>query len=196
MTKLFPIRIAMLASATMLLWLQSCEKPETINVLAPPGSGHGLVTTIKLTCINKVAPYDTISGTWRDLTPDDTNPPDTSLAVLILKKNTVYKVSIEILDETRIPPREIGEAIIVGANYNIFCFYTSASLGINLAITRTDLDTNNPPLPIGFKDNFITTNPSNGLLEIVLRHQPNCKNGSCETGSVDLDVGFSVSISK
>jgi hypothetical protein len=61
-------------------------------------------------------------------------------------------------------------------------------------VTTTDTDTNNPPLPIGFKTSFKTGAASTGYLRVVLRHQPNVKDGTFAPGSTDLDAGFTVSI--
>lgn len=72
----------------------------------------------------------------------------------------------------------------------------SASAGspLNLTVTRTDQDSNNPPLGIGLRDNFVTGAGSTGILRVVLRHQPNAKNGTYDPGSTDLDVTYAVSI--
>jgi hypothetical protein len=70
----------------------------------------------------------------------------------------------------------------------------SAANALNLTVTRTDEDTNNPPLQIGLKDNFTTGAASSGILRTVLRHQPNAKNGTFDPGSTDLDVTYAVTI--
>lgn len=65
---------------------------------------------------------------------------------------------------------------------------------LNLTVTRTDMDNNTPPLQIGLKDNFVTGAASSGILRVVLRHQPNAKNGTYPPGSSDLDVTYAVYI--
>jgi hypothetical protein len=65
---------------------------------------------------------------------------------------------------------------------------------LNLTVTRTDLDNNIPPLQIGLQDQFVTRAASTGILRVVLRHQPNAKNGTYPPGSSDLDVTYSVQI--
>jgi hypothetical protein len=65
---------------------------------------------------------------------------------------------------------------------------------LNLTVSRTDLDTNNPPLQIGLTDQFVTGAASSGILRVVLRHQPNAKNGTYDPGSTDFDVTYAVSI--
>ena len=71
---------------------------------------------------------------------------------------------------------------------------TSAATALNLWVTRTDVDTNNPPLQIGLQDNVYTGAASSGILRVVLRHQPNAKNGTYAPGSTDLDVTYAVTI--
>ncbi len=65
---------------------------------------------------------------------------------------------------------------------------------LNLAVSRADQDSNTPPLQVGLQDNFVTTGASNGILRVVLRHQPNAKNGTYDPGSTDLDVTYAVFI--
>jgi hypothetical protein len=65
---------------------------------------------------------------------------------------------------------------------------------LNLTVTRTDLDSNDPPMQIGLTDNFVTGAASTGILRAVLRHQPNAKNGTYPPGSTDLDVTYAVNI--
>lgn len=71
---------------------------------------------------------------------------------------------------------------------------TSPSGALNLSVSRADLDANNPPMQIGLKDNVYTGAASNGILRVVLRHQPNAKNGTYPPGSTDLDVTYAVFI--
>jgi len=71
---------------------------------------------------------------------------------------------------------------------------TSAANALNLSVSRTDHDNNTPPLQIGLQDNFYTGAASAGVLRVVLRHQPNAKNGTYDPGSTDLDVQYAVTI--
>lgn len=70
----------------------------------------------------------------------------------------------------------------------------SASSALNLVVTRTDMDSNNPPLQIGLQDNFVSGAASSGTLRVVLRHQPNAKNGTYDPGSTDFDLTYAVTI--
>lgn len=71
---------------------------------------------------------------------------------------------------------------------------TSAATALNLTVSRTDLDNNNPPLQIGLQDKFVTGSASSGILRVVLRHQPNAKNGTYDPGSTDFDVTYAVTV--
>lgn len=71
---------------------------------------------------------------------------------------------------------------------------TAPANALNLSVSRTDMDDNVPPMQIGLKDNFYTGAASTGILRVVLRHQPNAKNGTYPPGSSDLDVTYAVNI--
>ena len=122
-----------------------------------------------------------------------------------------------IWDKTQTPPTNVTAEIKARENYHLFYFQptpiSSANLIIsntttnipgtptsvtgpylNLTVTRTDYDTNNPPLQVGLTDVFTTGDSSNGNLRVVLRHQPNAKNGTYTPGSSDLDVNYKITI--
>ena len=71
---------------------------------------------------------------------------------------------------------------------------SSAATALNLVVNRTDLDNNTPPMQIGLEDNFVTGAASSGTLRVVLRHQPNAKNGTYDPGSTDFDVTYAVTV--
>src|SRR6267378_5303710 len=96
--------VALVATTVVMLTIASCKKQEQIVTPAPPG--NEFLTTVILTCINSTG-ADTSKAIWRDLTPDDPNPPDTSKAILNLKKNAVYHMTIGMLDETKTPAGDI-----------------------------------------------------------------------------------------
>lgn len=169
-----------------------CKKEE--QVVSPPLPGNEFVTTVKLELINN-ASNDTVIAIWRDLTPEDSNPADTSLAVLNLKENSTYKATLYLLDETKTPAEDITEEIKERANYHQLFYFPSNNLGANLLVNVTDSDTNSPPLPLGVTSNFITNSAASGKVNVILKHQPNVKNGTFAPGSTDIDVNFQVNIS-
>ena len=58
----------------------------------------------------------------------------------------------------------------------------------------TDVDNNQTPLPVGLTSQFKTGAASTGYLQVVLRHQPNVKDGTFAPGSTDFNAGFKVTI--
>lgn len=186
--------IGSLASLFLLfsLFISGCKKEE--QVVSPPLPGNEFLTTVKLELVNTVT-NDTVIGIWRDLTPEDTNPADTSLALLNLKENSTYKATIFLLDETKNPAEDITTEIKERGNYHQLFYFPSSNLGANLVVNVTDTDTNSPPLPLGITTNFITNAAAVGKVNVILKHQPNVKNGTFAPGSTDIDVNFQVNIS-
>ena len=174
------------AVSLLLLTFNGCSKEE--KTVSPPLPGNEFLTTVQLVVTNTANAADVQTASWRQL-PDQ--PVDSSQAKLILKSNSVYTVAVKFLDESTSPAGDITTDIYDRRNYHLICF---AVTGANLAVARTDLDTNTPPLQIGLQDSFTTTAASSGSLNVQLRHQPNAKNGDCAPGSTDADANFSVNI--
>lgn len=169
---------------------QSCQKEEEILF---ESVGNEFITTVQLKLINGT---DTIIGTWRDLTPEDAILPDTSQAFLNLKTNKIYEGEVILLDETQSPIFNVSEKIQERANIHLFGYLPDANLAAVATFETTDFDTNNPPLPLGLKFRVnVGANQTNGILNVVLKHQPNLKNGTLSPGGSDIDVNFNVTIS-
>jgi hypothetical protein len=203
------------------LGLASCNKDE--EVVAPSVENEA-ITTMTLTVTNAALATDTQTATWEQLLDAQGNPvstgPNVSQARLTLKPNATYNVTVGLLDKTQTPTFDVGAEIKERANIHSFFFQplpttqpliipaptgadtyplpipTPLTTGspLNLTVNRTDTDTNTTPLPLGLTDTFVTGAASNGYLQVVLRHQPNSKNGTYAPGSTDFDAGFTVKI--
>jgi hypothetical protein len=191
-------RILFSAFLVSALLVCSCKKKE--QAVSPPVPGNEFITTIKWHFVNVNNPADTLWARWYQ-DPNGTLPPDTSHAIVNLKKNATYNMSVHIYDESQNPAVDITNEIAVQrANYHLYFFFESGGLVSStgtkhIIITATDHDTNNPPLPIGMQDKWVTdTTTCSGRVEGVLRHQPNSKNGTFAPGSSDSDVFFTVNI--
>jgi hypothetical protein len=178
-------------AALLLFLISACKKEE--QVVSPPLPGNEFLTTIQLRLISSDQ-QDTVTAVWRDLTPEDSNPADTANAVLTLKANTTYAAVIELLDETKTPAEDITGEIQERANYHRIFYFPSSALGNNLVWTVNDLDTNTPPLALGITASVSTLDVASGSLNVILRHQPNVKDGTFAPGSTDIDVHFRVNI--
>lgn len=167
----------------------SCQKEEKIEI---DEIKNEFITTVKLKLVSGT---DTLTAIWKDLTPSDANPPDTSLARLTLKTNTTYTGEVELLDETANPVFDVTEKIKERANIHLFGYLPDANLTPALNVSITDFDTNTPALPVGLTFNLSTnTTTTNGIMRVVLKHQPNLKNGTLNPGSTDVDVNFRVQV--
>ena len=222
MKKTFSAYHAVFATLSIagLLTMGGCNKKESTVTPAPPG--NETLSTVELAYQNTANPADTGTAIWRQLDLTEVKPPDTSLAKLNLKANATYNVQVIILDEVSDAPKvdQVTPEILARENYHLFFFQpTPVAAGsvvisnttpyipvedgtvtsatgpyLNLSVARTDLDTNNPPLQIGLQDKFTTGAASTGSLRVVLRHQPNAKNGTYGPGSTDLDVNYQIRI--
>ena len=170
------------------LWLMgSCNKDEQ-NVA--PVDDNEAITTATLQLTNKANGADVITATIDNLN----SQANFSKATLTLKANTTYSGVIMLLDKTKTPILDATIEIKEKANEHLFV-YTPSS-GLNLTVTLTDKDTNPAPgpYPIGLTTDVKTGAAGTGNLNVVLRHQPNVKNGTSSPGSSDLDTTFPVVI--
>lgn len=201
-----------------LLVMSSCNKNASVATPRPPG--NEFLTTVELVYQNQNNAQDTGRSIWRQLDPTGAAAPDTSKAFLNLKANANYNVTMLLLDETKHPADTVSIVIRQRQNFhleyyqpapispqNLIISPTSTDIPVvdgtltsatgpylNLVVTRTDYDTNNPPLQVGLNTIFATGAASMGWLRVVQRHQPNVKNGTYEPGSADFDINVKVNI--
>ena len=169
------------------LIISSCSNKEEQGVPAP--IGNEFLTTTILNLQNVSNPADKPSISYQVI---GTNPVVINPDTLVLQKNSKYNCTVVILDVTKTPVDTVSTVIKQRANYHLFFFRPTTGLALTDSIT--DLDTNVPPLPVGLQSVITTTGSSTGTLEVILRHQPNVKNGTYPPGSTDLDVFYPVKI--
>lgn len=180
--------ILILLTILISLHQTSCKKPEDKQ----DNPENEFISTVKLMAIN-TATNDTQTAYWRQLNPDGTTPPDTSNAKLSLKTNTIYQVHTFFLDETKNPVENLTTEIQERGIYHGVFYIPDAALSPALSIVRTDVDANN--LPLGLQATFETFNTSIiAYLRVVLRHQPQGKDGTYTPGSTDADTRFRIEI--
>jgi hypothetical protein len=203
---------------SIVIFLGGCNKQASVGTPRLPS--NEFLTTVELVYQNTSNPLDTGRGIWRQLDPTGANPPDTSKAVLNLKANSNYNVQTLILDETKTPVDTVSIVIRQRQNYHLLYYQptpispsnliisnTSTDIPVadgtvtsatgpylNLVVTRTDYDTNTPPMQVGLDLTFATGAASTGWLRAVQRHQPNVKDGTYAPGSSDFDVNYKVNI--
>jgi len=179
-----------LTAGLITLVFYACKKDE--KTVSPPLPGNEFLTTVRLVATNTADANDVQVASVTDTTIISHPPDSIDHPTLNLKANSTYSVAVLFLDETKNPAGNVTDDIYDRRNYHLLCFDVIG--GVNLTVERTDLDTNNPPLPIGLQDKFTTGATGTGKLNVQLRHQPNAKNGSCDPGSSDADVDFNIVI--
>ena len=148
-----------------------------------------LITTVKLTLKNTQNASDSTVATWRDLDGDGGQNP--TIDTLKMYKGVIYTGKIQLQDQSKNPAEDITTEIKNEANDHLFVYKPSTGAGFTVEIT--DKDGKN--LPLGIESKFtVSSTAANGMLNVVLRHQPGTKDGSATPGSSDVDITFPVKI--
>jgi hypothetical protein len=164
----------------------ACKKEQNVD----PTDDNEAITTVALRLTNKATPSEVVTATIDNLN----TTPVTTNATLTLKPNTTYTGAITLTDKTKTPNIDVTEDIAEEKNEHLFV-YTPTPTGL-LSVTVTDRDTNPAPgpYPVGLAYELRTNAAGTGTLRVVLRHQPDTKNGTATPGTSDLDVQFPVTV--
>jgi hypothetical protein len=210
--------IVLLGTAALVFIACKKKKEETIAPVVPNEALTTVVLILKNT--DPSFPLDQDTATWEQLLNPDGSPKpvDASKANIILKANSIYSARLYIYDKTQNPVFLVSDEIKEEQNFHSFFYQplpTTQAMTIpfatgdvypapiptpvsgntlNLSINITDYDTNTPPLKLGLESVFTTGVASTGWLRLILRHQPNVKDGTYAPGSTDLDAGYRVTI--
>ncbi len=170
------------------LIVASCSFPER---MVAPTNDNEAITTVMLTLTNQADSTDVRTALIDNL---GSNRPDFSRDTLHLKPNTVYTTKIGLVNKLTDPFTDATVEIRELANEHLLVY--TPTTGLNLTVTITDRDTNPAPgpYPIGLTAIVSTGAASTGKLGVVLRHQPDTKNGTPTPGTSDLDTSFEVVI--
>jgi hypothetical protein len=106
----------------------------------------------------------------------------------VLAANSSYGLAVRFLDESKSPVEDITTEIVAEAIDHLICYTTPG----DLMITILDKDSNN--LNLGLAATVKTQAVENTSLTIRLMHQPNQKNGNCDSGETDVEVTFITTI--
>ena len=180
-----PFKKQIIWIACVVLLAGACKKGEQD---VAPTSDNEAITTATLTLTSKANAAEVVTATVDNLN----TTADFSKATLNLKANTTYTGAVSLLDKTRTPALDATAEIREKLNEHLFV-YTPAPASL-LTITLTDKDTNPAPgpYPVGLATEIKTGAAGSGSLKLVLRHQPNTKNGTATPGTTDLDTNFPV----
>lgn len=169
----------------------ACKKDEENP---DPANDNEAITTAILTLTSQTTPVQTVTATVENLNTSA----DFSRATLTLRANTTYTGMVTLLDKTKTPTLDVSAEVKKEANEHLLTYTFSPATGspASMTVTATDKDTNPAPgpYPIGLSTQVKTGAVGAGKLKVVLRHQPNTKNGTATPGTTDLDTDFNVTI--
>ncbi len=192
-----PFKISTLALLLALPVVFSACKDDKKDDPKPDNQDNELITTVRYT-LTPVGGGAAITAQYRDIDGDGGTAPvftySAGATKLLLAKSKTYTGEILLLDESKSPVDTISNEVLEEANEHLF-IYKVAPPAL-FTVVRTDFDTNTPtPLPLGLQTTLATTATADtGTLQIILKHQPDVKNGTETPGDTDVDVSFPVEV--
>lgn len=180
----------LLVAVLFVITLSNCGDDEPVE----PGNEEELITTVNLT----FAPTSGTAVTMKFYDEDgEDGPINPVITGGVLKSNTEYSVSVELLNESESPVEDITEEIEEEDKEHQFFFQVSSALNLTHSYDDQDGDGN----PVGLSNKMTTGDTSTGTLTVILRHEPDKSatgvSGGDVTnagGSTDVDFDLSVSI--
>lgn len=154
-----------------------------------PDDENELITSVKLH-FQEVSSGQISTFQYKDPDGEGGNSP-VQFDTIRLKPESDYELSIELLDESKIPVHNITQEVAEKSDEHLFIYKpTPATL---LSYTYGDLDKNG--IKIGLTKGAVKTNQAgNGKLKVQLRHQMGTKDGTESQGSDDVHLDFTVQI--
>jgi hypothetical protein len=148
-----------------------------------------LITTLVLT-FNPHGGGTPVLFQFQDLDGPGGNPPQITAGALTAQ--TMYHAAVYALNASVSPAIDVTAEILDEAEDHQFFFIVS---GVQITHTYDDQDINGNP--IGIINTFVTGDPANGTLAVVLRHEPDkfaagVKDGNIANagGETDIEVVF------
>ncbi len=182
---------SLMAMMAFLFLLPSCDKEddEPEDPIIP--NEEEVITTLNFT-LSPDGGGDTVIMTFLDLDGDGGDDPVITGGTLMA--NTTYSGSLELLNEDENPAEDITAEIEEEDEEHQFFFSFTEN---NLSVAYNDADANGNP--IGLATTVTTGNAGNGVLTVVLRHEP-AKDASGVSdgditnagGETDIEVDFDV----
>lgn len=167
----------------IILAFSGCKKDDDPVQTPPEPNESELITTFTIVFTDMGGTQPTVTATFKDLDGDGGNAPSV-FDTIYLAPSTTYAAEILLLNESINPADTISNEVQDEANDHLFCFYPT---GANVSISRTDSD---GVYEIGLQSQWVTGTVSNGTTQIILKHQPGIKDGTCSPGETDIELNF------
>jgi hypothetical protein len=177
-------------SISFLIFLSGCKDHE----IPKPVNEEELITTLELKFTEAVEGGEIIVFTWKDIDGSFSTPP--AIDNITLKAHTIYKLELNLLDESTTPAGNVAEEIEEESEDHQFFFQSN---GLELSFQYDDVDTEGKPL--GLSNTVFIEHASTGTLTVILRHQPDKSASGVSDGDVtnaggetDIEATFPVTI--
>jgi hypothetical protein len=182
-----PFKFLMMAALSVAL-LGACKKDKNDPKDPNDPNPEELITTVILHFTDTAGVAPSATFTFSDPDGPGGNPP-VLFEDIVLKANTVYRVDIELLDESKNPVDDITEEVLAEADEHLFCFEVN---GASITIVRTDTD---GTYELGLESLWTVGAAGSGSVTVILKHQPDgMKDGSCAPGETDVELEFQVTV--
>ena len=186
-------KISVLIMSAAILVLNSCKKDEPKDPVVP--HEEELITSLTLTFVNQSNSSDIKVFSWYDA--DGDSGLDPVINAESLDANTIYNVSVELLNTTENPAENITEEVAEEAEEHQFFYVASQNSGVTAQYDDQDVNGN----PIGINTVFTTTNVSaDGSLIVTLKHEPTkgpnvgIEDAASAGGESDIQVTFELDV--
>lgn len=156
-----------------------------------PVNEEEVITTLTFT-LTPQGGGDAIVFQSRDLDGDGPDAPILTEPMSI-PANTTFNGTVTFLNETESPAEDITIEVVEEADEHQVFYIPGTGLNVTTEYTSFDADGN----PLGTSFTLTTTDASNGILNVVLRHEPTKPNDGTLAdagGETDISVVFDVNV--
>jgi hypothetical protein len=175
------LKTAMMMAIPTLFMLEACKEDPKPSL--PPSDETELITTVKLEFTDS-ASSAVHYAVFSDPDGEGGNGP-VRFDTIRLNKGSIYATRILLLDESKTPADTISNEVSKESDEHLFVF-NPKNADINIQI----LDKDNNMLPVGLLSRWRTGKASQGVVNVMLKHQPGVKDGSPAPGETDVQVEF------
>ena len=166
-----------------LIALGACKKDDNEVNTPTPTNEEELITTVTLHFTEVADTLNNFMVSFKDI--DGVGGNDAIIDTIKLGENKTFNVTIELLDESSSPVKNITEEVKEEADEHLFCYTIFTS---ELRVNNIDSDGN---FPIGIESEWVSGYDEISSIKIFLKHQPDGqKDGSCYPGETDVEVVF------
>jgi hypothetical protein len=188
-----------LSVITTILIFSACKVDHIDPTKPKDNNAQELITTVVLNGYNANNPTaNQFSVKWEDVDGDGGNAP--TIDTLILDSGISYRVQVLMLDKTKMPYDTISnEVISEGVEHQLF-YTLSNNLTSKLNFERLDMDSNNPPLPIGLDIKITSIHntpfelPLMGSVNVKLSHYDGVQKTTTPSAESDIDINLPIKL--